>query len=70
MMKGTTMFDPVQIGRLVKNYWLLLDNYENNPDQVNKKMLENFLKKYPNIRDYNERGGYIGQPRNEDGWTP
>jgi hypothetical protein len=32
--------------------------------------LENFLRDYPGIPDYDNRGNYIGSVRNENGWTP
>ena len=32
--------------------------------------LEDFLERYPNVADYDERGNYIGQVAYENGWTP
>lgn len=32
--------------------------------------LEDLLERYPNVADYDERGNYIGEVRNENGWTP
>ena len=32
--------------------------------------LENFLKKYPNVDRYDDKGNYVGPISNENGWTP
>jgi len=32
--------------------------------------LEEFLREYPNIMNYDDLGNYIGRVMNEDGWTP
>lgn len=31
---------------------------------------EAVLKSYPNLRDYDAKGRYVGQMDNENGWTP
>ena len=32
--------------------------------------LEELLRQYPAIEDYDSKGNYIGEVRNENGWTP
>ena len=54
----------------VELYEILLGNYELQPDNHSSKALKDFLHKWPNIANYDSKGNYIGQPRNEDGWTP
>jgi hypothetical protein len=53
----------------VAQFEILLDNYELQPDNHSSKALKDFLKKWPNIASYDSRGNYIGQVRNENGWT-
>jgi hypothetical protein len=53
----------------VSLYEVLLGNYELQPDNHSSKALKDFLKKWPNIANYDSRGNYIGNVRNENGWT-
>lgn len=55
---------------LVAQYEVLMDNYELQPDNHSKKALNEFLARFPNIANYDSKGNYIGNVRNENGWTP
>ena len=54
---------------LVAQYEILMDNYELQPDNHSKKALKDFLARFPNIANYDSKGNYIGNVRNENGWT-
>jgi hypothetical protein len=56
--------------QLVAQYEVLMDNYELQPDNHSKKALKDFLARFPNIANYDSKGNYIGNVRNENGWTP
>lgn len=53
----------------VEQYSILLDNYELQPDNHSKKALQDFLKRFPNIANYDSKGNWIGNVRNENGWV-
>jgi hypothetical protein len=53
----------------VEMYEILMDNYELQPDNHSTKALKDFLRKWPNIASYDSKGNYIGNVRNENGWT-
>ena len=55
---------------LVAQYNILMDNYELQPDNHSKKALKDFLQCFPNIPNYDSKGNWIGNVRNENGWTP
>ena len=55
--------------QLVEQYELLMDNHERQPDGRSSKALKDFLKRFPNIASYDSKGNYIGNVRNENGWT-
>jgi hypothetical protein len=55
---------------LVAQYEVLMDNYELQPDNHSKKALKDFLARFPNIPNYDSKGNWIGNVRNENGWTP
>jgi len=59
-----------EIVRLVELYEILLGNYELQPDNHSSKALKEFLKKYPEIDNYDSKGNWIGPMSNENGWTP
>lgn len=54
---------------LVAQYDILLGNYELQPDNHSKKALQDFLKRFPNIANYDSKGNWVGNVRNENGWT-
>lgn len=54
---------------IVAQYEVLLDNYELQPDNHSKRALDEFLKEYPGVRDFDSNGNFIGTPRNENGWV-
>jgi hypothetical protein len=54
---------------LVEEYNLLLERVENGKLHAEED-LEYFLEDYPNIRNYDSRGNFIGSMSNENGWTP
>ena len=54
----------------VAQFEVLLDNYDLQPDNHSKRALQEFLKVWPNIADYDSRGNYVGRASNENGWTP
>jgi hypothetical protein len=54
---------------LVALYEQLVWNYEFQPDNHSKRALEEFLRDYPNITNYDERGNYVGAVANENGWV-
>jgi len=67
--KGNTMTQQ-ELKALIKEYKMLVDNYEFQPDNHTSRMLKEFLNKYPNIaRNYDLRGNFIGVVPNEDGWA-
>lgn len=53
----------------VEQYCILLDNYDLQPDNHSKKALKDFLAKWPNIANYDSKGNWIGNVRNENGWA-
>ena len=55
---------------LIAQYNVLMDNYELQPDNHSKRALQDFLARFPNIPNYDEKGNWIGNVRNENGWTP
>jgi hypothetical protein len=60
-----------QIIALVAQYDRLLETLEREPHSVFAQgALTRFLRDYPGIPDYDNRGNYIGSVRNENGWTP
>jgi hypothetical protein len=72
MMKGTemdTLFNRSLIVHLVEQFETLLDNYELQPDNHSKKALRDFMERFPGIVNYDSKGNYIGNVRNENGWT-
>ena len=54
---------------LVEQYGILCDNYELQPDWHSKMALKNFLAKHPNVPNYDSKGNWVGNVRNENGWT-
>jgi hypothetical protein len=54
---------------LIEQYGVLCDNYELQPDNHSKKALNDFLARFPNIPNYDSKGNWIGNVRNENGWT-
>jgi hypothetical protein len=54
---------------LVAQYEILMDNYELQPDNHSKKALKDFLQRHPNIPNYDSKGNWIGNVRNENGWS-
>jgi len=59
-----------EIVTLVVRYEALLEAVEASASARNVKALKDFLKKYPGIRNYDDRGNWIGFVSNENGWTP
>jgi hypothetical protein len=55
---------------LVAQYNVLMDNYELQPDNHSKRALNDFLARFPNIPNYDSKGNWVGNVRNENGWTP
>ena len=53
----------------VELYEILLGNYELQPDNHSKKALKDFLARFPNIANYDSKGNWIGNVRNENGWV-
>lgn len=53
----------------VEQYTLLLDRVEEG-EFLAEEALEEFLVEFPNIMNYDNKGNYIGNVRNENGWTP
>ena len=64
-----TLSDRSLLVQLVAQYEILLGNYELQPDNHSKKALQDFLKRFPNIANYDSKGNWIGNVRNENGWT-
>ena len=59
-----------QIILLVGEYDRLLETLEREPHSVFAQgALTRFLRDYPGIPDYDNRGNYIGRVPYEDGWT-
>jgi hypothetical protein len=54
---------------LIAQYNVLMDNYELQPDNHSKKALKDFLQRFPNIPNYDSKGNWVGNVRNENGWT-
>lgn len=72
MKKGNdmnTISERSLLVELVAQYEILLGNYELQPDNHSKKALQDFLKRFPNIANYDSKGNYIGNVRNENGWS-
>lgn len=72
MKKGNdmnTISERSLLVELVAQYEILLGNYELQPDNHSKKALQDFLKRFPNIANYDSKGNWIGNVRNEDGWS-
>ena len=55
---------------LIAQYNVLMDNYELQPDNHSKRALNDFLARFPNIPNYDSKGNWVGNVRNENGWTP
>jgi hypothetical protein len=55
---------------LIAQYYVLMDNYELQPDNHSKRALKDFLDRFPTVPNYDEKGNWIGNVRNENGWTP
>jgi len=55
---------------LIAQYGILCDNYELQPDNHSKKALKDFLERFPSIPNYDYKGNWVGNVRNENGWTP
>jgi hypothetical protein len=64
-----TLSDRSLLVQLVAQYEILLGNYELQPDNHSKKALQDFLKRFPNIANYDSKGNWIGNVRNENGWA-
>lgn len=72
MKKGNdmnTISERSLLVELVAQYEILLGNYELQPDNHSKKALQDFLKRFPNIANYDSKGNWIGNVRNENGWS-
>jgi len=54
---------------LIAQYNVLMDNYELQPDNHSSKALKDFLDRFPTVPNYDEKGNWIGNVRNENGWT-
>jgi hypothetical protein len=54
---------------LIAQYNVLMDNYELQPDNHSKKALKDFLERFPSIPNYDSKGNWVGNVRNENGWT-
>jgi hypothetical protein len=70
MMKGNKMTEREELIAAVELYEILLGNYELQPDNHSSKALKEFLREWPNIANYDSKGNFIGNVRNENGWTP
>jgi hypothetical protein len=68
MMKGNKMTEREELIAAVELYEILLGNYELQPDNHSSKALKEFLREWPNIANYDSN--FIGNVRNENGWTP
>ena len=55
---------------LIAQYNVLMDNFELQPDNHSKRALQDFLQRFPNVPNYDEKGNWVGNVRNENGWTP
>jgi len=58
-----------EISKLVEQYGILCDNYELQPDNHSSKALKDFLRQWPGIPNYDSKGNWVGNVRNENGWT-
>ncbi len=67
--KEKTMTEREELIAAVELYEILLGNYELQPDNHSSKALKEFLRKWPNIANYDSKGNYVGNVRNENGWS-
>lgn len=56
-------FSAKEIRTAVAQYNVLLE-------EGSDEAIENFLREYPAIDNYDSYGNYVGPIRNESGWTP
>ena len=60
-----------EYNRLLEAYEALLQNSDDmGVGSSAEYELEEFLRQWPAIDDYDSQGNYIGTVRNENGWTP
>jgi len=68
-MSNSANLTRTEIIALVEKYTIILDNYELQPDNHSSKALKEFLRRWPNIPNYDNKGNYVGRVSNENGWT-
>lgn len=67
------MTEREQIIALVAEYNRLLDVIEGDDTHAAldaENDLEELFRQYPALDDYDSEGNYVGEVRNENGWTP
>lgn len=72
MMNAQLLHERSLLIQLVEQYELLLDAVESADlaqAEIAEGELDDFMSRFPNIASYDSKGNYIGNVRNENGWT-